>query len=164
MSQFINVSTEDKQARALLQRVSAFGDNQSKPMKIVALGMEQRVRQAFRDESDPWGSAWPVHSPVTLAERRRRGQTSVQKLIDTGKLYASIERNSDSTSATVSAGEWAEVHQFGNPSNRAWGRSIAPIPARPSFPIRQGGNVDLTDDWVSAITAPLESELQKVVK
>lgn len=164
MATKVNVTVEDKRAQALFDRVLSFGDDQTKPMRLIALSAEQEVRQTYRDESSPWGSPWPQHSPVTLAARRRRGQSSVQKLIDTGKLYASIERQSDSKSATVSAGEWAEVHQFGNPSNRAWGRGTAPIPARPSFPIRAGNKVDLTQEWIDRVTAPLESHLKEITR
>lgn len=164
MATNVTITVEDNGAQALFDRVLSFGDDQTKPMRLIALAAEQEVRQTYRDESSPWGDPWAAHSPVTLAARRRRGQSSVQKLIDTGGMYASIERQSDRNSATVSAGEWAGVHQFGNPSNLAWGRGSAPIPARPSFPIRAGEKVDLTQEWIDRVTAPLESHLKEIAK
>lgn len=140
-----------------------------KAWATVSRVLEQLVRNTFRSETDPWGQPWPPHSPVTLQARRRAGQASLQRLIDSGALYESIDRSSDTASATVFAGgglEYAAPQQFGNADNLAWGVAPAPIPARPFFPLRNPGDTepDMPGDWIAAILEPLEANLMEAMK
>lgn len=155
----VTATINDADVRGCLDRLAQLGQNLSTPMRAVALTLDQLVRNTFRSESDPWGNPWPPHSPVTEANRLRRKQHSVQMLIDSGALYGSIGHESDATSATIFAGtDYAEVHQFGNPSNKAWGRGRAPIPARPFFPLP-----DLPDAWWEDALAPFDSALGEAI-
>lgn len=165
----MDVIFDDSDVRRVLANLSDELRGSPKTWGVVSRVLEQLVRNTFRGESDPWGKPWPPHSPVTLEARRREGQASLQRLIDSGALYESIRRDSGIGSAEVSAGaglEYAEPQQFGNPDNLAWGGPSAPIPARPFFPLRSPSDdePDMPDDWLVAILEPLQAGLAEAVK
>lgn len=125
------------------------------PMKDVATELAQHARETFRRERDPWGAPWPPHSPLTLKARRRRGNASQQRLIDSGAMYASIRDDYTDTTATVTMGEGlpdprAVVHQFGT-QTAGRSRNIR-IPARPVFPIRAGSAAPPKPWWEPVFT------------
>ena len=77
-------------------------------------------------------------------------------------MYASIANGATMDTAQVSMGGegmFPDVHQFGNPNNKAWGRGRAPIPARPMFPIR-GGMGDAPPTWWEAVAAPIVEAIE----
>lgn len=122
--------------------------------KDMATALAQSIRTAFRSERDPWGAPWPPHSPLTIKARRRRGNASQQRLIDTGRLYGSIRDTYTDTTVTVTAGEGlpdprAVVNQFGT-TNAGRGRNVR-IPARPFFPLRDERTASLPDQWQAQI-------------
>lgn len=138
-------SVEIQGMEATLSRidsVASYGGERT--MRVVALVMEQELRNAFRDQADPWGSSWPAHADATIQKRLRAGNTSTQKLIDTGAMYASTEHASTSDSASVSMDGPAEVHQFGN----------SRIPPRPMFPVDHSHDGP-PQQWWDAVTAPI---------
>jgi phage gpG-like protein len=160
-----SVTVDDTSAVRVLDnviRVAGGQDGAREGAKVL----EQRVRQTFRDEADPWGTPWPPHSPVTLARREKRGNASIQKLIDTGAMFDSLhtEESGDGFDVVIGGADmWPGVHQEGNPNNRMFGKALAPIPARPMFPIRND-RVDLPGEWAQAILAPLEDLMAKAIE
>lgn len=125
-------------------------------MRIIAERMEQRVRNTFRTETDPWGNPWkPWKYPDEIKRRRMKEGYGLKKLFEEGTLFVSIARAFDATSVQLSMGEnesedYAEVHQFGN----------AHIPARPSLPLKEkDGAPVLADDWYSDAVTPLQDYL-----
>ncbi len=152
----ISITIDDTAARGAIARLQQLGFGLAAPMRAVALTLDQLVRNTFRDQTDPFGRPWEKHRPSTLRDRERRGQASRQILIDSGALYGSIGHESGADSATVFAGtEYAEVHQFGNPNNKAWGRGSAPIPARPFLPTD-----DLPDAWWVPVLGHFDDALE----
>lgn len=161
----VSIEFDDEAARAGLARLAGGMHDMSKPMGVIARTLEQLTRQSFRDEADPWGTPWAGHSPVTLRMRRARGQASVQRLLDSGAMYSTIRGEHSQTDASVSVGGTggapAPVHQFGNPSNRMFGRGLAPIPARPFLPIRPAGDADLPASWSDEVLNVLALHMQE---
>lgn len=153
----VTITVDDKGAQALLARVGALPG--SRAMRGVSLEMKQEVYNAFRDRRDPsTGVAWPNLSPLTLALRARRGNHSLQPLIDTGAMYAGIEADSTATQASVTMGEnvpdaRAVWSQFG--TQRA--------PARASFPMSQSAATP-TQAWLDTVLKPIRDEIDKAIE
>lgn len=158
----IRITVDDEGAQRTLAAVIRRAGDLSEPMRESADVLEQRIRQTFRDAADPWGMPWAPLSDVTLKQRARRGNTRQSILLDRGYMYASLRRESNGDSATVSMGgpdTFPAVHQFGSPDNRAWGGAMAPIPARPMFPIRESG-ADLPQAWADEVIAPIAEAME----
>lgn len=161
MADHVSISVDDRAAQAMFGRFAAVG--KKPPMKAVATELYTLVRNTFRRETDPWGGAWPQHSPLTLKARRRKGNASHQKLLDTGRLWASITDSHTDFEAIVTAGEGlgdprATVNQFGT-SNAGRGRNVR-IPARPFFPLR-GETQDIPAPWWPTLRAPIDKALEE---
>ena len=161
----VRIDIDSASAERAFESLQRLAGNAQRPLQVAAAVMEQRVRQTFRDEADPWGNPWPAHSSVTTRQRERRGNTRASLLIDTGKMYSTIRSGADATEAFVAIGgegTFPEVHQSGNPANTAWGRGRAPIPARPMFPLR-GGGVDLPSEWANDLLAPFDEAIAEAL-
>lgn len=141
-----DIKVDDAQARAMLDRVAKAATVNDKAMRASSLSLKQRVYETFRGARDPWGKAWPPLSPLTLKARRRRGNASVQPLVDTGAMYASIEAANTATEASVSVGA-------GLPDARAWYNNFGTLrnPARAFMPINSMGTVEAPDDWIAPV-------------
>lgn len=158
----MRIQIDDRNLRETLANAKAVAAKP--PMKDVATILAQGIRNAFRSEADPWGAPWPPHSPLTLARRRSRGSASRQRLLDTGRLYASIRDEHTDTSATITAGQGlpdprAVANQFGT-TNAGRGRSVR-IPARPFFPLRDERTVSLPDQWQAQIEGVIAERLER---
>lgn len=158
MSGEFTITVEAVEAQRMLAKLGAL--DMPKALRAVSREMEQQLRQTFRDEADPWGRAWPPHSPVTIRNRERRGNTRRSLLFDTGAMYSSIRPESDATTASVSMGGTAEVHQFGT-TTAGRGHKVT-IPARPTFPIDANG-ASPDEDWWDAITAPVDAMVEEAI-
>lgn len=147
---------DDAAWQAYLAEASRRAKDMTAPFKMIAERMEQRVRNTFRNQTDPWGIAWEPwkNQGAMEASRQRRGSASIQILLDSGDLYGSIERSHDATSATITAGqsaaqEYAEVHQYGN----------ATTPARAYMPLRTPDDNELPAEWYDAAALPLAEHM-----
>lgn len=144
------ILVDDASAQQLIARYAALGGDLSKVNRQVSLVMRDKVVETFRTESDPWHQPWPPHAPSTIKARQRKGSTSTKLLVDTARMYDSLDNTSDGTSATVSMAGPAEVHQDGTQSA---GRSHnVVIPPRPMFP--ESNDRGPPEDWWTAVTAP----------
>ena len=121
----------------------------SKPMRQVSLVMRDKVVETFRDAHDPWHQPWPPLQQATLDKRAARGNTRTSILVDSGRMYDSIDNASDATSATVSMDSPAEFHLDGT----------SRMPPRPMFP-----DDDPPDDWWSAVAQPILGELDDAAR
>lgn len=162
-----NIELDDEVVQLLMRSVQRRMTDLTRPFAEAALAIEQRVRDTFRDATDPWGTAWEPLKPSTLAGRARRGNSAVSPLLDTGAMFGALQRDSTSTGFELSIardGSFPAVHQFGNPNNLAWGRVPAPIPARPFFPIREdGADVDFPESWFEDMLAPFERMFEEML-
>ena len=148
---------EDSEAQALLQKAGEAGQNTRPLQDALAFALTERARLSFNDERDPWGEAWAPLSPVTLAKRRDEGRSGASILRDTGALLASLTADIAGQTTDIRIGfadRPATIHMFGGQAGRA---HKTRIPARPSLPIRKGGEVDMPpawrDDCIHAMTA-----------
>lgn len=129
-----SVSAEGTEADAWAQVLS----DPSPALRAVGEVMREDIEQRFQTETDPWGMAWAPLSPVTVMFRARDGQLG-KILQRTRNLANSAFSSVDDARKriTVALGApYARVHQFGNPNNRLFGKTPAPIPARPILPLR----------------------------
>lgn len=166
MAKRVTVDTSELDKK--LKDVEDAARHQKMEMGKIARDLEKFVRNTFRDATDPWGVPWPELKPSTLAGRKREG-LGVAPLIAHGDMFDSIKPGSDETTAWVEMGEGlpdprAPVQQFGNPSNRAWGGPIAPIPARPMFPLRHPDEESFPQEWLDTVFNPIEGVLLRAVK
>jgi phage virion morphogenesis protein len=143
MSSGVTVTVEDAELRAALARMIRAARDPRPALKAIGQVLVTGADLSFRAEEDPWGSPWAPLTQTTLA--RRRGSRA-QILRDSGILANSISARVSGDSVEVGTDViYAATHQFGRPDNRFYnsprGRP-APIPARPSLPIR-GGAADL---------------------
>ena len=152
---------DDRYAQALFQRLAAAGKDTGSLLGKLAFSLTERVRLAFHDQADPWGSPWAPLSARTLLRRRDGGRAGASILRDTGQLLASLTSAMTQGAADIRIGfadRPATIHQFGGKAGR--GRKVT-IPARPMMPIRESGEVDLPPTWrdeiVSAMTAHVEA-------
>lgn len=155
----------DAEAQAVFDRLEKALADKGPAFREIGERMEQRVRDAFRLEADPWGVQWPPHAPSTIADRERRGIAHAQKLIDSGDLYRSIDAEWDANSATISVGEgpseaYASVHQFGERAGRMPGFLM---PRRSFLPLHSPDVAAIPDEWLDDVVAPLEDLLQKAI-
>ena len=113
----------------------------------IGAGLLSQVQLGFKTSTSPYGQAW-------AALKLRNGQP----LRDTGRLRSSITYKSDGDGVTVGTNlRYAAIHQFGGvilPKNKPFlmfktrdGRFFrmkkVTIPARPFFPITDGGETVL---------------------
>ena len=151
MSTFVQV--DDSAWLAQLAEAERRCRDMTVPMRQIAERIEQRVRNTFRTQTDPWGNPWAEWKyPDQIKRRRDREGFDYGKLMETGALFSSIARNSDSTSASVSVGDeqtqdYADVHQFGNEHIRQ--RAMLPLATPDSQPM-------LNDEWFNAAVVPLQ--------
>ena len=162
MADHVSITVDDRAAQAVFARLEAVG--KKPPMKAVATELYMFVRKTFYyDQTDPWGNQWPPLSPLTLKARRRRKNSSHQKLLDTSKLWASIKDRNTDFEAIVTAGEGlgdprATVNQFGT-TNAGRSRNVR-IPARPFFPLR-GETPDIPEPWWPTLAEPIRKALEE---
>lgn len=138
----LSFEIDDAQAQAMLTRLIRSATDMRPALDRIGNALAEMARQRFDAGADPWGSPWAPLSPVTIARRR---QGSAVPLRDTGTLVSTVMHATSATDVAVTVGRTdrpATVHQFGNPNNRMFGGPLAPIPARPFLPIREG-RVDL---------------------
>lgn len=126
--------------------------------------------ESFENQKSPWGEPWKPNAPATIEEyvrKKGKGQSGKKRsalaadkqiLMVEGLLRGSISHEADEQSVTVSAGRiYAAIHQFGGKAGR--GRSVT-LPARPYFPIKDGG---LWDGTQKEINGYLMSKLVEAV-
>lgn len=158
MAEF-TVTIDDKAAQAALKRLQNVATGTGKVMRQVSLAAKQEVYNAFRFQHGPDGHAWPALKSATLKGRARRGNHSTQPLIDTGKMYASIEAENTETTASVSIGD-------GLPDARTWYNQFGTLknPARPMLPVGTMGTAQAPQAWLDAVMAPVRKALAEAVQ
>lgn len=150
----ITITVDGKAAQDMLSRIvpTVVSD---KTMRQMSLAMKQQVYNAFRFQRAPDGKAWPGLSPLTLARRAKRGNHSIQPLIDTGAMYASIEPANTASEASVTMGVAQDARAIWN----QFGTSRAP--ARPVFPMTESA-VNLTQAWLDGVVlAPVRDAFDR---
>lgn len=140
------LQVDDAAARQLIARYANLPVE--KINRQVSLVMRDKVVETVREEADPWHQPWPPHAPSTVKARLRKGNTSTKLLVDTGKMFDSLDNTSDATSATVSMAGPAEFHQEGTPR----------MPPRPMFP--ESNDRGPPEDWWAAVEAPFLTAIE----
>lgn len=127
MSSF-NIVIDSAQVQAGLAQLIRHVSDLTPIMEDIGAKLGDITEDAFQAE----GPGWPQLKPYTVAKRG----SAHPILQDTGGLAGSITHGGDRDSAWVGMSkEYAEKHQFGDPTNRLFGHS-APIPPRPFLPFR----------------------------
>lgn len=100
-----------------------------------AMGQEtlDQIDDSFNTQASPFGRRWAPHALTTV---RIHGSHRLLQL--SGRLRARIRASVDREGLTIEVkSPYAGVHQWGNPSNKVFGRGRGPIPARPFMPITE---------------------------
>lgn len=158
---------------AYLKAAEAKAKDMTPAMRKIAELAEQRIRNTFRLQEDPWGDPWaewawvkPKNGEPYQPVRRHRQRTNSPGgedmiLFDTTALFTSIGREWGADYASVSAGEdgeskdYAEAHQFGTDN----------LPQRAFMPILQPGAMpQLAPEWYDEIVQPLEDHIYEAFK
>ena len=152
-----HIEVDDAQVNAVLDSLLQRLGDLTRPLQKIGDDCVARIALGFNDGRDPWGNAWALLSPVTLALRRKgAGFGSDKPLVNSGALGASFSAHADATSLTVGT-HWmaahipggAAIHQFGGQAGRNRKVTITP---RPFLPIRNSQG-ELPEDWrQSAVT------------
>lgn len=138
----IDVAAAANGLRGMMKRGRTIGN----ALKEVSNLWRSKVEQGFQNQRDPYGNAWEPLKDSTLRLRQRKGIFGSQILSETGEMAQSLEVEVSNKEIRMTMDDPAEIHQYGNPTNRMFGKGIAPIPQRKIFPI-QGGQVELPADW-----------------
>jgi phage gpG-like protein len=142
--------------RGTLDQAIRLDEVVARAMPDVSREMRSAAIDSFRDARDPWGHPWPPLRPTTIENRKRRGNTRISPLVDTGALFDSADNSATRDSATVEYGD-------GLPDERAafqFGTSRAP--ARAFLPLETQDSANPSPDYLSRVLRPLMRALQKV--
>lgn len=157
----ITVTSDDALAQQKLQRLAQIVARPAAALNQSAQALRRLVQDTFRDERDPWGKPWQRHAAST-SRARDRSSASGQILLDTGRMYGSIDAIADDNGVTVGVGtEYASYHQFGNPNHRAWGGKVSPLAQRAFLPERAPGVADIPAPWWYEILFPVEAAIER---
>jgi phage gpG-like protein len=154
----IKVQVEAEKALLYLSRVAKQARTLTPVLNSIGADWEGRAKLTFLEQRDPWGNSWTPLKDTTLKLRRQRGSSSTEILKDSGAMLRSVTKDVSGNTLTLSIDGPAAIHQEGNPENRLFG-NLAPIPARPIFPIKNGA-VDLPDAWEQGALQIVESLLE----
>ena len=128
--------------RTRIAEAKARLDNLGPALAPAAAQLNTMIVRGFNLQRGPNEEPWPPLRPTTVARRRNKGNPKM--LQDTGNLKRSISTRATDQSVLFgvsgSAATYARTHQFGNPSNRMFGKAKAPIPARPFLPVAKDGS------------------------
>jgi phage gpG-like protein len=115
-----------------VEAMKARAGDPSPVLRAIADEMKEEAQEAFTERVSPLGASWAPTKPST---RAIRGGAS------TGRLKASLAASVVQGAAELASSlPYAGMQNDGNPSNRLFGHSVKPIPARPFSPIDANGN------------------------
>lgn len=157
----IKAKANFKPATDLLDRLKKAAQDLSKPMLQASELIDRRIRNTFATQTDPYGEAWaPWKHPDRIRKsRNKRGVYSDLILLDSGELFSSIERSSNSKSFSITMGDgvsekYASVHQFGDANH----------PARKSMPLDSPEQAVFPQEWYQDIIKPFNIALEAAGK
>lgn len=157
----VNVTLDDELAQAMLARLAQIVAKPRAALTGSAQALRRLIKDTFQDQRDPWGRPWQGWAPATAAARDRTGGGG-SILVDIGRLSNSVDATADESGVTAIVGtDYASYHQFGNPSHRAWGGPVSPLPQRAFLPERAPGVVDIPAAWWAEILFPVELALAR---
>jgi phage virion morphogenesis protein len=107
-------------------------------MRTISAQLLSQTQQNFRAQGRP---KWPALSDVTVKRYEKLGISTAGLLRRSNSLYKSVQKTSDASSASISAGggmdiNYARIHQYGGMAGK--NRKVR-IPARPYLPIDVNG-------------------------
>lgn len=126
-----------------------------KGLRQAAGVVRDEAQSSLASNADPWGAAFAPLSPVTLRLYATMGDPR-------GSIGPTLRATYDEAGKrgvvrpSGRGQRFAFFKQFGSPNNRMFdNENLAPIPARPFLPIRDGGAVDLPPETAAAVHAAL---------
>ena len=122
----MSINIDDSEVQRALARLKAEFVNPSNLQKLfrkIANVVKKDIREHFRNETGPAqagkafsevGQKWAELSPVTKANKAKKGTLGKGKLVDSGKMKKSIKKFYDSKSAGMETSvRYARTHQNG---------------------------------------------------
>lgn len=146
----VTVQIDDRKLKRELRKLQKKLDKFNEALQLIADEIEEAIDIAFAQKKTIDNKGWKPWSETTEKVWGTRGSL----LNRTGRLKSSIKVVTKDGEIRIEVrNPAAAVHQYGNPSNKAWGRGRAPIPARPYLPIKNINN--LHPDMVQIIEGVL---------
>lgn len=153
----ITVIVDSTETRAYFGKLLGRFRDMRTPNRRAAKILQSLILGTFDQEMTPWGSRWKKLKPSTLRWRRQKSYAMSPILKASGWLRASIKPQSGRAGFVVEAGaHYADIQQDGNAGNKMYGRSRAPIPARPFMPVKRG-TVNLPQPWWDQVLEPFNN-------
>lgn len=105
----LRISVTDRDARAALARLAAFGRDPSPALKVVGQDLITSTQERIRDQVSPEGTRWPDLRPDYAAAKRGAGM-----LVESGRLIGSLTRKVEGPQLLVGTNVlYAAIHQVG---------------------------------------------------
>jgi phage virion morphogenesis protein len=105
------ITFDDKDARLALSKLEQRVANLRPALKVIGVGLENKVRQTFASGKDPWGSPWDALADSTVSKRRKGSDVPLR---DTGRLMNSITHALSKNSVSIGTNVvYADTHQYG---------------------------------------------------
>ena len=157
----INVSLTVRQKAGEKGSLEAWGAALANPKpaldRIGAL-LRANLEERFRTNTDPWGGAWAPVSERTIAMRGGVREADDNLIERISVRIEGLKVRFGLRSAI------ARSRQFGVPNNRMFGRSPAPVPARPFLPIRPSRKIEFPPALLAQILETVRDSLRKAAK
>lgn len=126
--------TGAQQAQQLVQDIADRLRDMRPIMEVAAQDTKTLIDDSFATSTSPEGAPWAPLSEATQTINPRR--TGGKPLVDTARLRNSVTTQAGASGFSFGTNVvYAGTHQFGRSSNRVFGKSPGPIPARPFLPI-----------------------------
>jgi phage virion morphogenesis protein len=151
-----NVSLDDVQAEAALERIAAAGGNAKPLFTEIGTELERSTRERISTtKTGPDGVPWVDISPAWRRRKKARGHAE-GILTMRGDLLNSVAFEAAAGFVDIIAGptEYAAIHQFGGAAGMAPG--AAAIPARPYLGVSAEDEAEIRDaalDWLRRLAA-----------
>jgi phage virion morphogenesis protein len=114
----ITIEVKDDQILASLRKIAQELSRPTPALKLVGILAQRAIQRNFKAQSDPQGKPWARLSSATIKSRRNRKKSSIQILVDTGRLKNSLNtldalRITGSEVAIGTNVKYAAIHNFG---------------------------------------------------
>lgn len=112
------IEVRDGQVITNLRRIVKELNNPTPALKLVGALAQRAIQRNFRTQSSPGGQPWASLAPATIKARRNRRKSSIQILVDSGRLKNSLTtpdalRIEGSELAVGTNVPYAAIHNFG---------------------------------------------------
>lgn len=154
----LTITIDDREFRALFDRLSARMSDLTPVMEEIGGEMEKRVRERFEMERDPLGQPWAPWAESTQkgypypgsAAAKKAGRTGNARILDRfGDMLESVSWEADAASVSVGFGQpYAAYHEWGTKNMPRRGLLTADPDAGELAPDDETAVIDMITAWI----------------